>query len=482
MNRRAFGLLEMGGQRRKVPPSWSIALSLSIAAVTPGQPHAQTLTALYSFCAEVNCTDGDSPANLIADAYGNLFGTADGGRYGYGTVFEIGKTAGGYASTPATLVDFSEWSGATTGLSVNASGNVFGALYAGGAYAAGSVFRISKTKSGAYVHTPVTLVSFNDTNGPYGPMGLMMDRSNALLSMAVVAPSGYNAIIKIPRTQGGGAALPTTLVNFTAADGASQEGGLVADAQGDLFGTSEEGGAYGYGSVFELARAKGGFAGNLAILASFANFSAGVFPAPGLAIDADGDLFGLTYAGGAYGDGGFGTVFEIAKTEDGYAGTPTTLASFDDANGETPVGGLIIDADGNLFGTTELGGPYAANGGYGTVFELAKTQSGYANTPTTLATFNGTNGASPLAGLIADGDGNLFGTTFRGGTYGGGTVFEVTGAGFVVFTGMAGTADCISTSVSALARQHSGLVAAAAALGYSGVQDLQQSIVGYCGG
>ena len=115
-----------------------------------------------------------------------------------------------------------------------------------------------------------------------------------------------------------------------------------------------------------------------------------------------GDLFGTTSAGGAYGDG---TVFEIAKTPTGYASTPTTLVSFNSSNGSE--GSLIADANGDLFGTTEEGGAY----GDGAVFEIAKTPAGYASTPTTLVSFNDSDGLEPYGGLIADASGDLFGTT-----------------------------------------------------------------------
>jgi hypothetical protein len=140
--------------------------------------------------------------------------------------------------------------------------------------------------------------------------------------------------------------------------------------------------------------------------------------------DANGNFFGTAHRGGA---NDAGSVFEIAKTAGGYASTPTTLASFNGTNGAYPTAGLIADANGNLFGTTYGGG---ANG-YGTVFEIVKTASGFANTPTTLVSFNGSNGAGPIAGLIADAKGDLFGTTAFGGAGGVGTVFEIAGSGFV---------------------------------------------------
>jgi uncharacterized repeat protein (TIGR03803 family) len=120
-------------------------------------------------------------------------------------------------------------------------------------------------------------------------------------------------------------------------------------------------------------------------------------------------------------------VFEIAKTAHGYASTPTTLVSFKyGTNGALPMGVLMADAHGDLFGTTSQGGAY----GYGTVFEIAKTAHGYASTPTTLVNFNVTNGSEPTSGVIADAPGDLFAVTGLGRANGYGTVFEITGRGF----------------------------------------------------
>jgi len=229
-------------------------------------------------------------------------------------------------------------------------------------------------------------------------------------------------------------------VSFNGANGAGPSAGLIADANGNLIGTTEFGGAYGesgggrgYGTVFEIAKTSGGYASTPTTLVNF-NGTNGESPEAGLIADANGNLFGTTAYGGAYQEG---TVFEIAKTAGGYATTPTTLVNFcslaNCADGAAPTG-LIADANGNLFGTTAYGGAYGESGGglgYGTVFEIAKTSGGYASTPTTLVSFNDSNGSEPLAGLIADANGNLFGTTYQGGAYGYGTVFEVTGSGFV---------------------------------------------------
>jgi uncharacterized repeat protein (TIGR03803 family) len=126
--------------------------------------------------------------------------------------------------------------------------------------------------------------------------------------------------------------------------------------------------------------------------------------------DAQGNFFGTAFAGGSVGQG---TVFELAAG----SSTITMLASFNGANGANPVGDMVLDAQGNLFGTTSGGGA----GNLGTVFELAAGSS----TITTLASFNGLNGAAPFGNLVLEAQGSLLGTTEKGGTNGLGTVFEL---------------------------------------------------------
>ena len=284
--------------------------------------------------------------------------------------------------------------------------------------------------------TPTTLFSFNGSNGSNPHGGLITDASGDLFgTTATGGANGVGTVFEIARTGGAYAATPTTLVSFNGnfsngGNGISPEAGLTTDAAGDLFGTTEAGGAFGDGTVFEIARTSGGYASTPTTLVSFKG-SNGSLPYSGLIADASGDLFGTTKGGGTSIDG---TVFEIVRTSSGYASTPTVLANFNYADGANPDAGLIADAAGNLFGTTNSGG-----NGDGTVFEIARTSSGYASTPATLASFNLTNGSGPVASLIADAAGDLFGTTQSGGANMDGTVFELTGTGFqVVSTGLLG--------------------------------------------
>jgi uncharacterized repeat protein (TIGR03803 family) len=311
------------------------------------------LTTLVSF----THADGAYPeGGLIADAAGDLFGTTDvgggnGGDTGYGVVFEVAKTKSGYASAPTTLVDFDSIDGSEPngGVIADASGDLFGTTSGGG------------------------------------------------------PDSNYGTVFELTKTKHGYAPTPTTLVSFTNADGAYPQGALFADAAGDLFGTTELGGADNDGTVFEIAKTKSGYASAPATVVSFTGAD-GASPFGSLIADAAGDLFGTAASGGADNDG---TVFEIAKTKSGYA-SATTLVSFTGSDGANPYGSLIADAAGDLFGTTAYGGTgyTGPDTGDGTVFEIAKTKSGYASAPTTLVSFTGADGASPAVGLIADAAGN----------------------------------------------------------------------------
>jgi uncharacterized repeat protein (TIGR03803 family) len=446
----------------------------------------------------------------MADPNGNLFGTTSrGGAHEGGTVFEIVKSAGGYSRAPTTLVSFCTLGNCTDGVSPRASltadtnGNLFGTTSGGGAHEGGTVFEIVKIADG-YANTPKTLVSFcaltNCADGAGLVTGLIVDAKDNLFGTTLGggAHNHKGTVFEIVKTAGHYTSTPKTLLSFCAlpncADGASPHASLIADATGNLFGATFFGGSnYLFaGAVFEIIKSSGRYATAPTTLVSFCAMGDepcldGENPAAKLVLDAYGNLFGTTLGGGEH-DGG--TVFEIARTVGGYASIPEVLVSFcalpNCADGASPHASLIVDADGNLFGTTSLGG--TGNNG-GTVFEIANTVGGYASSPKTLVSFctlaNCADGADPQADLITDANGNLFGTTRVGGANSSGTVFEITGGGFVVpvgFTGTPGKPNCWANSVSALARQYGGLNAAAAALDYSGVQVLQNAIATFCAG
>ena len=199
-------------------------------------------------------------------------------------------------------------------------------------------------------------------------------------------------------------------------------------------GTTEAGLSFS-GTAFEIAKTAAGYASTPTTLFTFFNLTDGANPYGGLVADAAGDLFGTTANDGGS-PSGYGTVFEIKKTGAGYASAPTTLVVFDGLDGAEPQASLIVDANGDLFGTTAPNLQEGLPGGSpdGTVFEIKRTATGYASAPTTLFTFNAADeadGLLPVAGLIADSNGDLFGTTEAGGANFLGTVFEIADSGFV---------------------------------------------------
>jgi uncharacterized repeat protein (TIGR03803 family) len=211
-------------------------------------------------------------------------------------------------------------------------------------------------------------------------------------------------------------------------DGAHPYASLTLDAAGNLYSTTGYGGPYGrhgayvgFGTVFELTPTAGGWTEG--VLYSFSTVHLdGTDPRGGLISDAAGNLYGTTSGYGGY---GYGTVFELTRNRravrEGW--TEKVLHTFNGTDGAGPRASLILDAAGNLYGTTVGGGTY----GYGTVFELTPIAGG-GWTERVLHNFNndGTDGANPYGGLIFDAAGNLYGTTAWGGTYGTGTVFEIT--------------------------------------------------------
>ena len=314
-------------------------------------------------------TDGQDPvAGLIQDSAGNLIGTTEfGGTAGDGTVFEIVATPGGYASTPITLATFNgtNGSGPVAGLVADSAGDLFGTTSSGGAAGGGTVFEIAKSANG-YVSPPTTLASFSNVAGNPTPefprAGLIVDSAGDLFGTTEGGgPTGNGTIFELAKTTSGYVSAPTTLLNFTGSNGSAPVAGLIADNAGNLFGTTQRGGVSNKGTIFELVNNGGVY--TLTTLVSF-NGNDGAGPTAGLIEDRAGNLFGTTNAGGA---NNLGTAFKISKANSGYAATPTILASFDSTDGQYPNGGLTADSAGNLLTTTSSGGAYSD----GTIVEIA---------------------------------------------------------------------------------------------------------------
>ena len=359
-----------------------------------------TLTTLASFTGD----NGSSPdGSLVRDGAGNLFGTTQyGGSSGDGTVFEI--AAG--SSTITTLASFNYSDGAyPNGVVLDSAGNLYGTTQSGGSSGDGTVFKIA-----AGSNTITTLANFTGDNGANPSGDIVRDSAGNLYGTTQSGgSSSYNGtVFEIAA----GSNTITTLANFTGDNGANPSGAIVRDRAGDLFGTTQSGGSSYNGTVFEIAAGSS----TLTTLASFNSIN-GANPYGGLILDSAGNLYGTTQYGGTYGSG---TVFEISHG----TATITTLASFDYTFGAYPVGGLALDSVGNLYGTTEYGGDFDGDGDYnrdGTVFAVVHGT----HTISVLKNFNySTIGAYPTGGVVLDSDGHLYGTT-QTASSGDGTVWEI---------------------------------------------------------
>src|ERR1039458_2600712 len=301
-------------------------------------------------------------------------------------------------------------------------------LEASGALALGLMLVLTAIDSPA--QTLTTLASFNGTDGAasgYGSLvqgtaGTLYGTTEAGVALSCPPPSvGCGTVFKI--TLGG---TLTTLHSFDGTDGQGPSAGLIQATDGNFYGTTAGGGAngYGYGTIFKITPS-----GTLTTLHSFDWSIDGQGPG-GLIQATDGNFYGITEAGGDYGNG-YGTIFKITPN-----GTMTTLYSFDLDNlgssggGSNPFAALVQAKDGNFYGTTSQGPPTqfpTISSGPGTVFKI--TPGG---TLTTLHSFciqaNCADGANPFAALVQGTDGNLYGTTESGGS-GWGTVFKITPGG-----------------------------------------------------
>ena len=296
----------------------------------------------------------------------------------------------------------------------DAQGNLYGTTFFGGAYGDGVVFKVGTSGR------ETVLYSF--TGGADGALpyaGVIRDAQGDLYGTANEggnSPCGCGVVFKLGTT-----GQETVLYSFThGADGANPAAGLIR-AQGNLYGTTFWGGVYDYGTVFELSPT-----GQETVLYGFTGGNDGGNSGAGLIRDAQGNLYGTAESGGDMSSCdslGCGVVFKLSST-----GQETVLHSFTGgADGAIPYAGLIRDAQGNLYGTTGYGGDMSScsGNGCGVVFKLSSTGK-----ETVLYRFKGgADGAGPTAGVIRDAQGNLHGTTWGGGAYGKGTVFELSPTG-----------------------------------------------------
>lgn len=360
---------------------------------------------------------GDGQGGLTVDAQGKLYGATSAGGSNYsGAVFKLAPGASG-AYVATVLYNFTggaDGGDPVGGMLVDAAGNIYGTAQLGGGNNVGTLFMLAPDGSGGY--TQSVLHSFTGgADGSYPNPGLIADTSGTIYGTVSYGGSGNGTVFAL--THSGSGFTMSILYTFAGGnDGRRPFGGLVRDAAGNLYGTTSAGGASNAGTVFRLAPSGSGYVES--VLYTFTGGADGAYPNGSLAMDAAGNLYGSTVAGGVAGGG---TVFKLApKTGGGYA--QTVLHSFaGGTDGNNPYCSVYVDAGGSLYGTTISGGASYS----GTVFRLVPGTGG-SYTQNVLYSFTGgTDGGQPYAGVVADAAGNIWGLDTVGGASNVGAVFEI---------------------------------------------------------
>ena len=386
-----------------------------------------TLTAGGTFVFSQDIAIGSAyQVTVLTQASGQMCSVANGSGVSSPTATPVQVTCA--SPTESFLYSFGGSGDASTsyaGLVMDSHGNLYGTTIAGGTNGTGAVFRLSPNGLGGYTET--VLYSFgSDTSGdgnvPYA--GLILDTQGNLYGTTTIGGANNTGAVFRLSPNGLGGYAEVVLYSFGATSSGDgnrpwKDGNLIEDAQGDLYGTTLAGGANGTGTVFRLVpNGNGGYVESL--LHSFGASGSGDGNAPnaGLTLDGQGNLVGTTQNGGRY---GVGTVFRISESGTGYAVLDSFGATSGDGN--EPRGSVIFDAQGNLYGTTEAGG---AAGTYGTVFRLSPNALGNGYTESVLYSFgnNVPDGYNPYGGVILDAYGNLYGTT-KTGASAAGAVFKI---------------------------------------------------------
>jgi len=390
---------------------------------------AAKLTILHAFCSDDYCTDGASPLGTLAlDAAGNIYGTTQGTNsvyegYPYGTAFKI---------TPknqfTSLHEFCSTSGCDDGIypqsdiTLDTKGNLYGTASMGGSHEKGVVFKISPTGTLTVLHSfcsnEVVSVCV-DGDQPEG--SVVLDSAGSVYGLTYDGGNnGYGLLYKISATK----AL-STIYNFCASsgciDGERPDGRLLNDGKGNLFGVTYYGGAHGYGELFKVTIATK----RLTTLYSFCKLSGcpdGAYPRGGLAMDKARNLYGVTTYGG--GSSNAGVLYKITAAGKSYTVLRRFCALSFCTDGSRPNGALAISTAGIVYGTTNGGGNTSARG---VLFHYNTVKKAYGVTYSFCAQTACNDGANPAtdAGVAIDKAGNLYGTTTYGGKGNQGIVYKI---------------------------------------------------------
>jgi uncharacterized repeat protein (TIGR03803 family) len=372
--------------------SW-LACGLAAMGVAMAQAQNASEIVLHNF--EGFAPNGAYPfAGVIRDSAGNLYGTTPNGGATYtGVVYKVNSA--GHQTVLHSFTGGADGGYPNAGVIRDSAGNLYGTTPNGGAANHGVVYKLDVASGQETV-----LYSFTGGADGSGPSaGVIRDSAGNLYGTTGYGGTGAGVVYKLDT-----AGNETVLYSFTGgADGSQPFAGVIRDADGNLYGTTQGGGSAGQGVVYKVDPS-----GNETVLYSFTGGADGGFVYAGVIRSPAGNLYGTTLFGGT---AGCGVVFKVDPS-----GNETVLHTFTcGADGGVPESGLIADSAGNLYGTASSGGNLIAGAcigyGCGVVYKLDTSMN-----ETVLYNFlGGTDGEDPTAGVIRDDAGNLYGTT-NGGT------------------------------------------------------------------
>ncbi len=411
--------------KRSNPPAFLLAVAIALTLPSLATfAAAQTESIIHTFA---TAHDAQGPqSTLVMDSMGNLYGAAiyGGVHNSNGAIFKLTPPSAPDGSwTESVIYSFSS---GTTGtgpggrLAIDKAGNLYGVAEQGGdpICQCGTVFKLKPPTVGGGSWQFLVMHTFTGTDGVYPLTGVALDNKGAVYGTTVYGGSlGDGVAYKI--SSSGSDFTETILKNFTVSS--YQTGPFILDAAGNLYGTSVSGGAYGDGSVFKLSPPEGGTGEWVETLLYSGNIGlTGGNPLGALVMDSKGQIYGTNSSGGVLSSGGpgSGTIFRLSPPlAAGGAWTHSTLYTFTGlADGRLPFGGVALNrAKGVLYGTTQDGG---GDTQCGVVFSLTPPAiAGGLWTEATLHDFTGSpDGCNPFWAPTLDSAGNLIGTTYDGGT------------------------------------------------------------------
>jgi uncharacterized repeat protein (TIGR03803 family) len=401
------------------------AFLLALTFLLLPSAQAQTYSVIYNF---TGGTDGAFPeAGLTMDKAGSLYGTAyQGGSSDRGTVFKLVHKGSGWVLSPLYSFTGRADGGAPVARVVfGPDGSLYGTTVFGGhncGSGCGTVFNLkpsaSACKAALCPWTETVIYSFggfsDGANPGYGD--LTFDKAGHIYGTTIFGGSNAQGVVYKLTSSGGGWTESAIYLFTGGGDGANPYSSVIFDDAGNLYGTTFDG-AQGYGTAFQLIPSGGAWSENTQYVFQGAND--GGKPFAGFALDGAGNLYGAT---STVGTGGGGTVYELASSGGGW--TFDVIGSFaGSAYLPGPYDSLTMDAAGNLYGTTYKDGAYSA----GSVFKLTPSGGGW--TLTDLYDFTGgKDGGLPYGSVLIDANGNLYGTASQGGVSGYGVVWEIKNA------------------------------------------------------